>query len=170
MVSLQGYTTWYELSAYNDVADYKGTSKGYRTCPGSITNLLQSKDYNHFSYLVDISGLAGRYDDPQAQFTLFAPKDKYLSPAVKRAITNADKNTAVRIVNMSTLPRVIDEQTLLGSRYAKVETRNNKTTVMINCDRSGCFVDDKRIMTADCRLNNGIVYETDGLLIPCDIF
>ncbi len=170
MVSLQGYTTWYELSSYNDIADYKGTRKGYSTCPGSITNLLQSKEYQHFSYLLDISELAGRYNDSQAQFTLFAPKDKSLSPQVKRAITNADKNTAMRIVDMCTLPRVVDEKTLLSSRYAKVETRNAKNKVIINCDKTGCFINDKRIVTADCRLNNGIVYETDGLLIPCDIF
>lgn len=170
MVSLQGYTTWYELSAFNELADYKGTRKGYSTCPGSITNLLQSKEYEHFAYLVDISGLAARYDDPQAQFTIFAPKDKTLSPEAKRAITNADKNTAIRIVNMSTLPRVIDEKTLLSSRYAKVETRNDKNPVIINCDRRGCFINDRRIVTADCRINNGIVYEIDGLLVPCDIF
>jgi uncharacterized surface protein with fasciclin (FAS1) repeats len=170
MVSLQGYTTWYELSAYNDVADYKGTRKGCPTRPGSITNLLQSKEFQHFSYLVDISGLAGRYDDPQAEFTIFAPKDRSLSPEVKRAITNADKNTAIRIVNMCTLPRVIDERTLLSTRYAKVDTRNDKNTILINCDKIGCFVNDKRVVTADCRLNNGIIYETDGLLIPCDIF
>ena len=168
MVSLQGYFQWYDLSqGFNDIRDYRGTSKGIKANPNSLLDALENNDHKYYSYLIEKANLASFFEDPAANFTLFAPRDDSLDDDIKRIITNADTNTAKKIIDFSTIPRNIRPHTLMEPGVYWADTRFPSERLLVdNRPGRGLFISGHRVIGSNFGLNNGVIYQINGLLIP----
>jgi uncharacterized surface protein with fasciclin (FAS1) repeats len=168
MASLHGYFEWYDLAkGFNNIGDYRGSQYGYNTRPSSLTTALDSNNFKYYRYLVEKANLLGRFDDPQARFTIFAPSDDTLDDETKRIITNADINLAKNLINFSTIPRVIRSETLNESGVYWMDTRNSPERILVDSrPGNGVLLSGHRLLGAKLELGNGVLYQIQGLLIP----
>jgi hypothetical protein len=171
MVSIHGYFEWYDLNkGFNDIKDYRGTILAPQSKPDTIVTALDNNNFKYYRYLVDKSKLQSRYDDSQASFTIFAPRDDTLDENTKRFITNADINMARKLVDFSTIPRIIREKTLNEYGVYWADTRNSPERILVdNRPGMGLKVSGHHVLSGNLGLKNGIVYQISGLLIPSTI-
>lgn len=171
MAATHGYFEWYDLTkSFNDIRDYRGDSLKNPKYPNSITASLDNNNFKYFSYLVDKSRLSAKYDDPQARFTVFAPRDDTLDDDTKRFITNADINFARQLVDSCTIPRIIRAKTLMEPGVYWADTRNSSERLLVD-NRRGNYplISGHNILAGNLDLENGVVYQISGLIIPSKI-
>jgi hypothetical protein len=171
MAAAHGYFEWYDLTkSFNDIRDYRGDSLAKARNNNSITAVLDGNDFKYFSYLVTKSRLANRYDDPQAAYTVFAPRDDTLDDDTKRFITNADINLARQLVDSATIPRIIRAPTLMEPGVYWADTRNSSERLLVD-NRQGNYpiISGHKILAGNLDLENGVVYQIMGLIIPSRI-
>jgi hypothetical protein len=168
MASIHGYFEWYDWSkGFGNIADYRGNTFGLPNKPASIAAALDNNEFKYYRFLVDKAGLFGRYDDPQAEFTIFAPRDDTLNNEMRRFITNADMNVARQLVDASTIPRVIREKTLMEPGVYWADTRNSPERILVESrPDKGIYVSGHQVIETKLDLQNGIVYAISGLIIP----
>lgn len=168
MVSIQGYFEWYDLSkGFECIHPQRGNGYGQKINTSSIVAALDDNNYKYYSYLVQKAQLTHRYDDIQACYTIFAPRDDSLDDKTKQFITNADINLARQLIDCSTIPRMIRGKTLMEPGVYWADTRSSPERLLIdNRPGKGILVSGHRVLSGTFNLSNGIVYQISGLIIP----
>jgi len=165
MVSLQAFTGFPDLTTTYDIQDYRSMKNDRNAPKNTLLALLFNKGFSYYASLVDTAELNGFFADEQAMFTLFVVKDEDIPERLKRVIINADKNTALSIINYSTLEIPINQRSLKSSSCYYVNTRNNKDRLFITNYNGQTLINNSKVI--DCIvLDNGMIYVVDKLLIP----
>lgn len=167
MVSLQAFTTYYDLTTTYDIADYKSINYLNKAPKDSMMSVLYEKGYSYFADLINTAELQDFFGNEQANFTLFVVKDDSIPEHLKKLLINADKNTALSIINYNTLKQFTGMKSLHSAACYYVDTRYNKDRLLIENTPRGTFIDQtSKILEVVHNLNNGIIYVVDKLLIP----
>lgn len=168
MVSNAPNSLPYDFRSMYDIPDLRGClpKKGYNS-ESMMGVISQHPDFTRFKYIMELSKLAGIYNDPQADFTLFVPSDQKIAHIPESVFTNMDNATARNIVKTSTLNLRISSE-LLGDSPAAYFTTNNKTTKLFISNISGTtYVNNcLKVIHSDLETSNGLLHVIDGLLWP----
>jgi uncharacterized surface protein with fasciclin (FAS1) repeats len=81
-----------------------------------------------------------------------------------------DRNSALKLLNLHILPRVVGKNTMLGRRVAILDTKNSTSQIsmMNNKGQISLISLNKKfnIISEEIRKDNGIIYVLDGFFIP----
>lgn len=170
MVSLQAFTSIPDLITTYNIQDYRSINYCDKAPKNTLLSLLFEEGFTYYASLVDTAELNGFFANDQAMFTLFVVKDEHIPEKLKRIIINSDKNTALSIINYSTLPNPVNQNSLKSSKCYYINTRNNKDRLFINNTNDGTFINEYAKVLDCIVLENGMVYIIDKLLIPTYLF
>lgn len=137
---------------------------------GSLLDYIENNpEITKFRYLVHLAGFDSFYNDPNAGFTIFIPKDKDLDYLGSDYFSRIDRGSAVKLLNYATCPQQFYLRDL-NSSFSLIETKGN-IRMRIERDNSGTeprLVIDRsyQIMSGDVQLNNGVIHFVSGLLCP----
>ena len=169
MVSMAPTTQSYDLSHMYLIPDLRSVGPVKEIInPNSLLGIINShEDFKKFKYILNLSGMSGRYADPQGDFTVFVPSDVAISHIPEEIFINMDSNTARAIVKSSTLKRRIPSELIEDSPATKFITTDpiNKlfiTNISGNTTINECI----NIVHKDMMSSNGIIHVVDGLLWP----
>ena len=103
--------------------------------------------------------------------TLFVADDDTLKKQLgEEFFMKLDRNSAIKLVNLHILPRIVGKNTLLGRRVAVLDTKNpsSKISMMNNNGNISLISLNKKfnIISEEIRRNNGNLYVLDGFFIP----
>jgi uncharacterized surface protein with fasciclin (FAS1) repeats len=156
------------------LVDYRG-----KECPqilpnkGSIYAHLQTDpQFSLFRTIVEKISMQGQLNEEEADFTIFAPVDKYLSKIPREFFDKMDNGMARQIFNASTLNRKIDKDLLISSPVCYLTTRNPKMRMYVTNINDKTRINNRvSVVHYDLVFNNGIIHVVDGLIFPNeDIF
>ena len=142
--------------------------------PNTIYGVLKSSNkFEKMCKIIETSHLFARYNEPQANFTLFAAPDEKLLHIRDDIVDEMDKGTATDIVKCMTLHRIIDKSVLTSSPVAYYPTDNRIQQLYItNLVRDDKLVtslnDTARVLQFDVPCGNGMIHVIDNLLLPTD--
>lgn len=170
MVSYHGYWQYQDLVQSYNLTDYRSyPPKQSLYNPNSISGFLNNnKDYSIFAYLFKVVKIDQIADESQFKSTVFVCNDELLRKNLgEEFFMNLDKNSATTLINTHILPRVVNEQTLLGRRVALLDTKNPKSQInMVNNKGQICLNNQAYIISKQINCSNGIIYLIDNLLLP----
>ena len=173
MTSCFGTNTYKDLIQAYDLADlkrYPPPKTVYNQ--NSIMGFLDSNEnFKIFSYLLKISNTDVISDQKEFMSTLFISDDETLKNQLgEEFFMKLDRNSALKLVNLHILPRVVGKNTLLGRRVAILDTKNSsaKISMMNNKGQISLISLNKKfnIISEEIRKDNGIIYVLDGFFIP----
>jgi hypothetical protein len=103
--------------------------------------------------------------------TLFIADDETLKRQLgEEFFMKLDRNSALKLLNLHILPRVVGKKTMLGRRVAVLDTKNSSSQIsmMNNKGQISLISLNKKfnIISEEIRKNNGIIYVLDGFFIP----
>lgn len=171
MVSIAPNTQSYLYNHMSFFTDLRSKKEGKMcTHKNSLYDYLcKAGNFTRFKKIVDTADLAGKMDDLQANWTLFAPTDEYLQSVPDSFFLRMDVGTARQIVNASIIPRKLAKDLLTSSPVCYFYTRNpsmrmyvtniNNRTVINNC---------VSIVNYDIWCCNGILHVVDELIQPSE--
>lgn len=173
MTSCIGSYTYKDLIQSYDLADLRSSPPKESTYdPNSVMGFLKSNEnFKIFSYLLKIANTDVIAGQREFMSTLFVVDDETLRQQLgEQFFMKLDRNSALKIVNLHILPRVVNKSTLLGRRVAVLETKNpiSQLSMMNNKGLISLISLNKKfdIISDEIRRNNGTVYVLNGLFIP----
>jgi len=173
MTSCIGTYTYKDLIQTYDLTDLRATpSKESTYDANSVMGFLKSNgNFKIFSYLLKIANTDVIAGQREFMSTLFIVDDETLKKQLgEQFFMKLDRNSALKIVNLHILPRVVNKSTLLGRRVAVLETKNptSQVSMMNNRGNISLISLNKKfdIISDEIRRNNGTVYVLNGLFIP----
>lgn len=151
-----------------DMTDLRGPLPVKSTCPSSISGILaRGANTTLFSYILELSGLEGIYDSPEANFTLFVAPDDILTNVVDD-ITNMDRSTAIHIIKSSTLRNRIVSALLEDSPASYFYTEDRPNQLFVTNIGGVTYINNEAVVThKNIQASNGVMHYVDKLLIPC---
>jgi hypothetical protein len=173
MTSCFGTNTYKDLIQSYDLADlkrYPPPKPIYN--PNSVMGFLNSNEnFKIFSYLLKISNTDVIADQKEFMSTLFIADDETLKTQLgEEFFMKLDRNSALKLLNLHILPRVVGKNTMLGRRVAILDTKNSTSQIsmMNNKGQISLISLNKKfnIISEEIRKDNGIIYVLDGFFIP----
>lgn len=172
MTSVGPYNQSYDLSFMYSIPELRSVeSVNLNTTSNSLLDIINShEDFRKFRYILNLSGMANKYSDPQANFTIFVPSDATLSKIPEEIFINMDISLARSIIKSSTLKRRISSKILEYSPadyfittdpINKLFVTNNNRITMINK-----YIN---VIHKDQEADNGLLHVIDGLIWPITI-
>lgn len=147
----------------NDKSD--GTSR--RTVPQVAS---QEDRFAAFSDAVDESGLTARLDDPEADFTVFAPNNEAFAE-FEDQLTEMTSQDIVTLLAYHVVPGVVTFDEL--STMTEVTTLDGEILPVVVGDDGSITVGPEdwqgTIVDADIPASNGILHEIDGVLFSPEV-
>lgn len=180
MTYIGPYTQSLNYTHMFDFVDYQSDKVYQQLHTGSIYSLLSSHtDFTLFTSIIDKAKLTTLYDDPQANFTLFAVSDKYLLP-IRNIICNLDIAQSRQIIQSLTVNNRIPSELIKDSPASffyvvndntKLFTTNvsDETYINMSCNSASVIQGtcaEAKIIQFDIAANNGIIHIIDKLLFP----
>ena len=173
MVSLQGYHEPNDLSYKHTPNPIRQNITHLNTNPESILGLLQdNNDFSIFYNLVIKSELYGRFNDIQANMTLFVPSNEYLlinySP---QFFENIDLYTAREIVLFHTLNKKVSYEMLSSSQAMYLNTMIDESMysrlLCEWCLKTGVRLHQNTYLKIpNIYRKNGLIHVVDNIMIP----
>ena len=173
MVSLQGYHEPNDLSYKYTPNPIRQNITHLNTNPESILGLLQdNNDFSIFYNLVIKSELYGRFNDIQANMTLFVPSNEYLlinySP---QFFENIDLYTAREIVLFHTLNKKVSYEMLSSSQAMYLNTMiDDSMYSRLLCEwclKTGVRLHQNTYLKIpNIYRKNGLIHVVDNIMIP----
>lgn len=138
------------------------------TRPDSMFNFLyKNPEFSKFTKIIQKALMAGQYDNYDANFTLFAPKDESLKSVPQEFFDNMDTGLAKQIVDASTLPRKIDKKALISSPVSYIVTRDSTYRMYVTNISGKTRINNlAEVVEYDNMLNGGIIHVVDNLIMP----
>lgn len=165
---MQGYNTATDFSFMYDVRDLRANKLANNFLPGSISGFIfNNSEFSLWKYLLTLSQQDVKYSQGIAFFTLFiAEDDDILKSFTENEFINMDLYTARQIVLYSTIPKIIHPESLYKLKdIIKVNSRIDDSFLELTNLNGSCYVNGSRIKGMK-KLDNGIVYIIDKLLVP----
>ena len=123
-------------------------------------------NYSIFLYILRLSKLDNLYNDLQANFTLFVPKNEFIS-GHDSIFLNMDRYTAMNIVKNLTLNNIITSDLLEDSPASYFLTNNRSSKLLItNVNNVTKINNTIEIIEKNIPANNVIIHTINGLVIP----
>jgi uncharacterized surface protein with fasciclin (FAS1) repeats len=173
MTSCYGTDAYKDLIQTYDLADLKRyPEKKLAYDPNSVMGFLSSnQNFKIFSYLLRVAHSDVIANQREFMSTLFIADDETLLRQLgEKFFMNLDRNTAIKLLNLHILPRVVNKSTLLGRRVAVLDTKNqtSQISMMNNNGLISLISLNKKfnIISDEIKRNNGIIYVIDGFFIP----
>lgn len=173
MTSCQGTNTYKDLIQAYDLSDLKRyPPKNHSYYQDSIMGFLHSNgNFKIFSYLLKVANTDIIANQREFMSTLFVVDDETLKRQLgENFFMNLDRNSALKLVNLHILPRVITKSTMTGRRVAILDTKNPQSQISMMNNRGDIslisFNTKLNIISDEIRKNNGIIYVLDGMFIP----
>jgi len=173
MTSCFATNNYKDLIQGYDLADLKRyPPKNPSYDPNSVMGFLYSNEnFKIFSYLLKIANTDIIANQKEFMSTMFVSDDETLKKQLgEEFFMNLDRNSAIKLVNLHILPRIVGKTTLLGRRVALLDTKNpsSQISMMNNNGNISLISLNKKfnIISDEIRRNNGNVYVIDGFFIP----
>lgn len=173
MTTCQGTNTYKDLIQAYDLSDLKRyPPKNSSYDEDSVMGFLHSNgNFKIFSYLLKVANTDIIANQREFMSTLFIADDETLTRQLgEKFFMNLDRNSALKLVNLHILPRVVTKSTMMGRRVAILDTKNpqSQISMMNNKGNISLISLNKKfnIISDEIRKNNGIVYVLDGLFVP----
>lgn len=173
MTSCQGTYTYKDLIQTYDLSDLKRCPpKNFSYDKDSVMGFLSSNgNFKIFSYLLKIANTDIIANQREFMSTLFIADDETLNKKFGESFfMNLDRNSALKIVNLHILPRIVTKNTLNGRRVAILDTKNPQSQISMMNNRGNISLISLNkkfdIISDEIRKNNGIIYVIDGLFLP----
>ena len=140
----------------------------YAYNPTSLMGILAGNpQFSRFTYIMKLAKFDGLYNDPQANFTLFAASDKALSNIPEYVFTNMDMSSARHLVKISTLAGIISSSLLEDSPASYFITTDRANKIYItNIRRTTYICNNIKVVHKDIEASNGMIHLVDGLIRP----
>lgn len=154
----------------NDLKRYPPKQQEYD--PNSVMGFInRNENFKIFSYLMKISNTDVIANQKEFMSTMFISDDDTLKNILgEEFFMNLDRSTALKLINLHIIPRVIGKQSFLGRRVAVLDTKNNQSQIsMMNNKGEISLISFNRkfnIISEEIKKNNGIIYVLDGFFIP----
>jgi len=140
--------------------------------PNSVMGFLYlNGNFKIFSYLLKVANTDIIANQKEFMSTLFVTDDETLKNQLgEDFFMNLDRNSAIKLVNLHILPRIVGKSTLLGRRVAVLDTKNpsSKISMMNNNGNISLISLNKKfdIISEEILRNNGNIYVLNGFFIP----
>lgn len=151
-----------------DFTDLREPIPSERYSPDSITGrICDTPSFKKFRYILELSGMAGLYNSPQSNCTLFVPSDEYLKTVPESVFVGMDASQARHILKASTLNRKITHDLLNDSPASYFTTRSPANRMFVSNLNGVTYINnDIRLIHSDIEASNGIIHVIDGLISP----
>ena len=173
MTASHGYWTYYDI-----IQGYELTDK--RIMPNkepsyysfSIAGFLNTNpNFKYFMYLLKTAQTDKLANEQEYNTTLFICDDDTIRKMYgEEFIMNLDRNTARKLLNLHSLPKIIHKKTLLGRRVAVLDTKDFESELTITNNKGDITLMSgntrRKIISEEIEMANGLIYVLDGLLIP----
>lgn len=169
MVSVGPTTQSYDLSHMYLIPDLRSTGPVKQNIdPTSLLGIINSNtDFRKFRYILNLSGMSGRYSDPQGEFTIFVPSDSTIAQIPEEVFINMDSSTARTIVSSSTFKRRIPSELIEDYPASYFITADPINKLFITNISGRTVINDCiNVIKKDIIASNGIIHVVDGLLWP----
>ncbi len=175
MTAAHGYHTYLDLVQAYDLTDLRQIPERPKTktyTDGTIARWLQDNKYSLMLYLLEIANVDKLASESQFNTTMFVcPDERMIELYGSDFFANLDRNTARRIVNVHSLPRIVRTPSLLSRRVAVLDTKDPQSTLTFTNNRGNITVMSSRDKTwchlqREVILQNGVVMVMDGFFIP----
>lgn len=173
MTSCQGTFTYKDLIQAYDLTDLKRyPPKNSSYDPNSVMGFLHSNgNFKIFSYLLKVANADIITSQREFMSTLFVADDETLTRQLgENFFMNLDRNSALKLINLHILPRVVTKNTMIGRRVAVLDTKNPQSQISMMNNRGNISLISLNkkfdIISDEIRTNNGIVYVLNGMFIP----
>lgn len=175
MTSIYGYWTYKDLIQTYDLADLRKVPevKGEKKYPnGTIAHFLQSNGFSLFLYLLETAQTDQLAAEEQFNTTMFICDDKTMIDTYGQDFfMSLDRNTARRLINVHSLPRIVHTPSLLTRRVAILDTKDPQSTLTFTNNRGNITVMSSRSsswcnLLKEVNLRNGVIMMMDGFFVP----
>lgn len=148
--------------------------KTYRTVDMMYSGMLNLSGLSKFNQIIHKSGMYYILNQPQADFTLFAPRNEAL---INIDIAKLDSGDCRRIVNSSLINGKISSAVLKSTVSALYNNNDQYTNLTVTNDGTDLFVKlndpskyNSKIIIPDIQFKNGIIHVIDTAIIPTPLF
>lgn len=165
---MQSTNTYTDYNFMYDVPDLRSNKTLFQFDSNTISGFIENNpEFKIFSYLLDKSQQNVKYGQMNANFTFFIARDedilKYYS---MNDFLNMDLYTARQIALYSSLTKIINLDSLIRlDDMIQVNSRIDDSFLTIENLNGPIHINGSRI-TEYKKLNNGIIYVIDKLLVP----
>lgn len=168
-VQTTNYTHMYELVEPRNCLDrYTQYRNVEKINENSLYGFLyRNNTFSKFKSIVDKAGMAGRLNNIEANYTLFAVPDSHLNHIPEEFFQKMDNGEARQIIDASIMDRKIDRYLITSSPVAYYFTKNPNMRMYVTNIRSITRLNDcVDILKYDISADNGIIHIISGLIIP----
>ena len=130
----------------------------------TISGIINNGSYNKFAKIVMRANMQDLLNDEQANFTLFAPKDKLIKHIPSDFIDNMDIGLARQVVLNSLLNRKINSDILSYSPASHYKNMNKNSNYITNLCNTLTINGEVNIVDMDINASNGIIHNVDNLI------
>ena len=134
----------------------------------TISGIINSGPYKKFAKIVMRANMQDLLNDEQADFTLFAPKDKLITHIPSDFIDKIDIGLARQLVLNSLLNRKINSDILLYSPASHYKNMNRNSNYITNVCNKLTINGKVNIVNMDIKASNGIIHDVDNLIFTTD--
>ena len=128
--------------------------------------IVNTPELSNFYYLLKLSNLENRYNDPKSNYTLFLTENKDLNYNLDKI----SKNYAIDIINFSTLPTELNKYLLKTCQNSTLTTLNNINTLSLITLNNTNILDERSIIIKyDIKKLGGTIHYINKLLLPYQI-
>jgi len=173
MTAAHGYHTYYDIIQAYDLADKRFIPNKEPTYkPNSVMGFLSShEDFKLFTFLLKTARVDMIADQDQFFSTLFVCNDETIKKQLgEDFFMKLDRNTATKLVNVHSLPNVVNRKTLLGRRVAILDTKDDKSQITLTNNLGVLSLatcsQKYNIISDEIYKNNGLIYVLDGFFVP----
>ena len=148
--------------------DYRGNPNGPFWNPNSITGVLyNTPGFSKIYRILDRAGLSRQYDNIVANFTFFAPQDRYLDTVSDAVWINMDRGTAYTLVRSLTLNHRIPYMLLADNPIGLYDTLSVPNKLFITNLNGEMQLNNSIVVNqGDIECDNGIIMTTKGMTWP----
>lgn len=149
-----------------DIPDLRGPLPKEVLCPGSLADIIdKTPELSAFNFILRRSGFLPRYNELQANFTLFLPSDAYIKDV--NFIKNMDIGTAISIVRNCTVDNIITKDVIQENPYFEIITHNDPNNLSLQTI-SGItqICPHINFVKYNIRAKNGMIHIVDKLIVP----
>lgn len=168
MTAIGPYSQSYDMRhmySFNDLRPDKPPVQCLNT--HSIMDILSQGLYKKFSKIVERARMNGQLNEKQANFTLFAVPDSFLTHVPEQYFNHMDIGTAKQILNSSLMNRVIDKELITSSPVSYYPSLNSRNRLYIT-NISGCTMINEcsKVVGFNIAAGNGLIHHVDTLIRP----
>lgn len=136
--------------------------------PGNIVDVAKAQGFNTLLAALEAADLVSTLENPDQQFTVFAPTDAAFAALGSSAIESLleDKAGLTNVLLFHVLSGSVVDSTAVASLLGQSVHAANGGALVFSAQGDDIFVQHSKLLVTDVQASNGIIHVIDAVMIP----